>query len=262
MQPTAVMRTMRSQRRALVCVRTCTHLNANHGNQARNCVQDAHVSQQQEEQARGHEQHVHFYRHSSGEHDTRNQPLQTRGKRGACGAHGVRGKAQSVRHAVPGTSPGAAPDAATDTALTAPSHGGHDGGQALHSVRSASVASGAGGAYVDSPAFIVWVMFTSNVVGILASRTLHYQFYSWYFHMLPFLFMCLPRRTSLPLYVLALVSVELGFNLCNAEGTSTPQSSAILQAGHALVLYAIFAAPTPVRAALHPRSAAPKHKAA
>ncbi|WFD00422.1 dolichyl-P-Man:Man5GlcNAc2-PP-dolichol alpha-1,3-mannosyltransferase [Malassezia yamatoensis] len=34
---------------------------------------------------------------------------------------------------------------------------------------------------------IVWIMFSSNLLGMVCARSLHYQFYSWYAHTLPML---------------------------------------------------------------------------
>jgi alpha-1,3-mannosyltransferase len=42
-------------------------------------------------------------------------------------------------------------------------------------------------AYNDSTIFIVQLVWTSVFIGIVFSRTLHFQFYSWYFHSIPFL---------------------------------------------------------------------------
>ncbi len=59
---------------------------------------------------------------------------------------------------------------------------------------------------VDSDS-VLKILFTSNFVGIMCARSLHYQFYSWYFHTLPFLLL----RTRLPavLSILLLVGIEV-----------------------------------------------------
>lgn len=47
------------------------------------------------------------------------------------------------------------------------------------------------------------MLFTSNLIGIVFARSLHYQFYSWYAQQLPFLLL----RTNYPVplkYVLSL----------------------------------------------------------
>jgi ALG3 protein len=45
----------------------------------------------------------------------------------------------------------------------------------------------AGGIYRDGPAFIVELIWSCVFVGVAFARTLHFQFYAWYFHSLPFL---------------------------------------------------------------------------
>ncbi|KAH9311874.1 hypothetical protein KI387_026909, partial [Taxus chinensis] len=44
---------------------------------------------------------------------------------------------------------------------------------------------------------ITTVMFTGNFIGIICARSLHYQFYSWYFYSLPFLLWKTPFPTPL-----------------------------------------------------------------
>ena len=41
-------------------------------------------------------------------------------------------------------------------------------------------------------------MFSVNILGILCSRSLHYQFYTWYYYSLPF-FICYGQLTVLRL---------------------------------------------------------------
>lgn len=76
----------------------------------------------------------------------------------------------------------------------------------------------------DTPHYILLTLATSNFIGIVAARTLHYQFYSWYFHCLPVLAF---GATWLPAWasVAIMAAVEVAFNVFPA----TPWSSALLQ---------------------------------
>ncbi|KAL4067824.1 mannosyltransferase [Scleroderma citrinum] len=62
-----------------------------------------------------------------------------------------------------------------------------------------------------SPDYVATVLMTSNLIGILFARSLHYQFYSWYSQQLPFL--C--QRTKYPLLVqlAILVGIEYAWNV-------------------------------------------------
>ncbi|KZS99080.1 glycosyltransferase family 58 protein [Sistotremastrum niveocremeum HHB9708] len=85
---------------------------------------------------------------------------------------------------------------------------------------------------------IITLLFTSNLIGILFSRSLHYQFYSWYAYQIPYL----AWRTEYPLLLkLWLVfSVEYAWNVY----PSTTLSSSILFCSNALLLFGIFAGPS------------------
>ena len=86
---------------------------------------------------------------------------------------------------------------------------------------------------LPDPARVVDVLFVANFVGIAFARTLHYQFYSWYFHSLPYLLW----RTKLPtaFRISVLIGAEVAFNVFPA----TPASSLMLQVAHAVLLLAL-----------------------
>ena len=90
-----------------------------------------------------------------------------------------------------------------------------------------------------SPTYIVHTLFLSNFIGIAFARTLHYQFYSWYFHTIP-LMLCLTNAT-ITMQVFLLVMVEYAFNVFPA----TPWSSVILQTAHMSILLLLWCMPVP-----------------
>ena len=87
--------------------------------------------------------------------------------------------------------------------------------------------------------YIVYTLFVSNFIGIAFARTLHYQFYSWYFHSLPLLLW----MTDLPILTkVAIMSlIEYAFNIFPA----TPMSSASLQFAHFVLLISLWKADVP-----------------
>ncbi|XP_041120844.1 dol-P-Man:Man(5)GlcNAc(2)-PP-Dol alpha-1,3-mannosyltransferase-like [Polyodon spathula] len=84
---------------------------------------------------------------------------------------------------------------------------------------------------------ITYTLFTANFIGVCFSRSLHYQFYVWYFHTLPYLLWS-GRVTKLaPLFrVLILGLVELSWNTY----PSTVYSSAVLHACHLVILLSLW----------------------
>jgi len=83
---------------------------------------------------------------------------------------------------------------------------------------------------------IVTSLFAINFVGICFSRTMHYQFYSWYYPTLPYLLW----KTDVPLIFKAkvLIIVEYAFNTY----PSTDISSTVLQLSHFFLLMSLFTA--------------------
>jgi len=91
---------------------------------------------------------------------------------------------------------------------------------------------------------VVGVMLSCNFVGVAFCRSLHFQFYTWYWHALPFL---LWRATCLPLpaklAVLAALEYAWSYGLDKVVGTSTPLSSLVLQLAHLVTLAGIVLTP-------------------
>ncbi|KAE8224480.1 hypothetical protein CF319_g2631 [Tilletia indica] len=84
--------------------------------------------------------------------------------------------------------------------------------------------------------YILSSLFTANLIGIICSRSLHYQFYSWYAHQIPFLLW----RAKLPLVLKALlpITIELAWNTF----PSTTLSSFTLLASHLVLLAGLWGA--------------------
>ncbi|KAJ3067951.1 dolichyl-P-Man:Man(5)GlcNAc(2)-PP-dolichol alpha-1,3-mannosyltransferase, partial [Podochytrium sp. JEL0797] len=86
------------------------------------------------------------------------------------------------------------------------------------------------------PDYILLTLFTSNLIGITFARSLHYQFYSWYFYTIPYLLF----RTDLPVAVklAVFVAIEYAWNVF----PSTVVSSGVLFACHVGVLVGLWCA--------------------
>lgn len=87
-----------------------------------------------------------------------------------------------------------------------------------------------------SPTQITAVLFTSNLIGMVFARSLHYQFYVWYFHTLPWLVWYTP---ALP--AVAKIGLLLVIEYCWNVYPSTPLSSGLLHLCHAVLLLALWA---------------------
>lgn len=76
-------------------------------------------------------------------------------------------------------------------------------------------------------------IFLCNFIGIVCSRSLHYQFYVWYFHSLPYLVWFTEYNNSLKFLLLGLI--EFAWNTY----PSTDLSSYLLHCSHLILLYGI-----------------------
>ncbi|XP_047536343.1 lethal(2)neighbour of Tid protein [Vanessa atalanta] len=76
-------------------------------------------------------------------------------------------------------------------------------------------------------------MFLVNFIGIVCARSLHYQFYSWYFHTLPYLLWCTNYTIIIRFLILALIE------FCWNTYPSTDITSAMLHVCHISILYGV-----------------------
>lgn len=84
---------------------------------------------------------------------------------------------------------------------------------------------------------ILLILFSSNFIGIACARSLHYQFYIWYYHTLPALFFS--TKLPVPLVMLMLGCIELCWNTY----PSTVLSSSVLQICHLIGAVALLLPP-------------------
>eukprot|EP00250_Pteridium_aquilinum_P033344 c5480_g1_i1 orf=143-1462(+) len=84
------------------------------------------------------------------------------------------------------------------------------------------------------PRHVTTVLFTGNFIGILCARSLHYQFYSWYFYSLPYLLW----RTSFPTVMRLIIFgvVEACWNVY----PSSSISSFVLLTCHLTILFGLW----------------------
>eukprot|EP00803_Ostreobium_quekettii_P007560 evm.model.scf_1127.2 EVM.evm.TU.scf_1127.2 scf_1127:18716-23506(-) len=90
-----------------------------------------------------------------------------------------------------------------------------------------------------TPCHIAWTVMTGNFVGVVCARSLHYQFYSWYFHSVPLLLWHTPL--PVPFRVALWAAVEICWNVF----PSTPASSLVLLACHLALLAGLWLHPVP-----------------
>ncbi|KAM3966781.1 alg3, alpha-1,3- mannosyltransferase [Aphomia sociella] len=77
-------------------------------------------------------------------------------------------------------------------------------------------------------------MFIVNFIGIVCARSLHYQFYSWYFHSLPYLLWSTNFSIIGRFLILAIIE------LCWNTYPSTELTSALLHICHLVILYGVY----------------------
>ncbi|GMH27228.1 hypothetical protein Nepgr_029071 [Nepenthes gracilis] len=84
---------------------------------------------------------------------------------------------------------------------------------------------------------IITTLFVGNFIGIVCARSLHYQFYSWYFFSLPYLLWKTSFATSVRL------ALFIGIEICWNVYPSNPYSSAVLLCLHSVILWGLWNSP-------------------
>ncbi|BFZ23234.1 hypothetical protein BsWGS_26273 [Bradybaena similaris] len=84
------------------------------------------------------------------------------------------------------------------------------------------------------PHQILFPLFSANFIGMCFSRSLHYQFYVWYFHSLHYLVWCSPYPTVIRVLILGMIE------FCWNTYPSTVASSSLLHICHAAVLLGLW----------------------
>ncbi|KAI0780777.1 mannosyltransferase [Trametes elegans] len=82
--------------------------------------------------------------------------------------------------------------------------------------------------------YVTTVLYTSNLIGVLFARSLHYQFYSWYAMQLPFL--AWRTRYPVPVKLALLLAIEYAWNVY----PSTSLSSGVLVGANAVLVLGIW----------------------
>lgn len=85
-----------------------------------------------------------------------------------------------------------------------------------------------------SSQLLVLPFFIVNFIGMVCARSLHYQFYSWYFHSLLYLVYCTGYQRSIMFLILAVIE------FCWNCYPSTNFSSAVLHFCHILILLGVY----------------------
>jgi len=81
---------------------------------------------------------------------------------------------------------------------------------------------------------VILTLFIANFIGVACCRSLHYQFYVWYYHSLPMLLWATRYNVTIKLLILGVI--EFAWN----QFPSTTFSSAILHASHLAILAGLF----------------------